>query len=467
MDSFYYQLFEQGTTPLLVIDKFSSAIKEINLKGRELLGLESVSSLPLLSSFIENHSKLQFDNFLLKHPDKFKTFISTMKLENESTIYAEFKVQPVSWKDDKRLLVSIRDVTREVHDKEKFIDSNRKYLELYNNSITGLYRATLNYTILECNEAFLQIFQFEHKKEAIGASIETYFMDIDPRSTTVNTSRLGNVNCHETKIKLPNGDIIWILENIRIITDKENKPVFIEGSVIDITERVKFQQKLAKQKKYNALLESKLISSQLNPHFLFNALNSFQYHILNNNEEESLGYIEQFSLLVRKLLENSTKEFIPLIDEVAFLESFVKISKSRNFDKFDYQINISEELLDSDIVIPPMIIQPFVENAIIHGFNRKNGKGKLTIQFHIKDKNLICEVIDNGVGRKVSSQNKLLTSGKNSLGTNLVERRLEILQEYYQFNFEFEIEDLFDEKALPKGTKVSLKFDLIYEEFED
>jgi len=156
------------------------------------------------------------------------------------------------------------------------------------------------------------------------------------------------------------------------------------------------QQKLA-----NNLLALKSMRSQMNPHFIFNALNSVNSFIAVNDERNANRYLSEFSVLMRSVLENSDEDFIPFTKEVELLELYVKLEHNRFKEKFDYTINIDENINLEDFSIPPMLLQPYIENAIWHGLRYKEEKGVLEIHISKVDANSISVVIiDDGVGRK-------------------------------------------------------------------
>ncbi len=199
-------------------------------------------------------------------------------------------------------------------------------------------------------------------------------------------------------------------------------------------------------------IEQRMLRSQMNPHFIFNALNSIQSYISTNSSYQAEVFLSKFSLLVRNILENSTQEFIELDKEIETLTLYLELEKLRFEGKFTYHIQV--ELSDSSIKVPPMLVQPFVENAIIHGMKGKATGGKIDIFFKdAEDEMIRCEVVDNGVGR-LSNTNK--TSGHKSLSTTLTNDRIQFFNQGKGAHFKISIIDLQDEEGKPQGTKVEL-----------
>lgn len=210
-----------------------------------------------------------------------------------------------------------------------------------------------------------------------------------------------------------------------------------------------------------ALLHSKLISSQLtalkaqmNPHFMYNALNSIQDLVLEKDIKNSNLYLSKFSKLMRKILDASGMEKISLQDEIDILNLYLELERLRFGDDFTYAIDWNHSIDMYEIHIPSMIIQPFVENAIKHGLLHKKGIKKLSIIFDIKEETIVCTLIDNGVGRKHANEIKERRAVKHrSFATEATEKRIELLNKMDQENYKFEIIDLVEgENSL--GTKV-------------
>jgi len=146
-------------------------------------------------------------------------------------------------------------------------------------------------------------------------------------------------------------------------------------------------------------LEMQALQSQMNPHFIYNCLNGMQYSILDNKTEELLDYLNDFSKVLRFSLENASLGFIPLEKEIEFLKSYLRLEQNRFPDLFDFRVLIKEDMINDHISIPPMMIQPFAENSIKHGFSQLTRKGVLAIEFEKAAPGTIrCTITDNGKG---------------------------------------------------------------------
>ncbi|KAA1245906.1 sensor histidine kinase [Aquimarina sp. RZ0] len=210
-----------------------------------------------------------------------------------------------------------------------------------------------------------------------------------------------------------------------------------------------------RQQRYaNNLLALKSLRSQMNPHFIFNALNSVNTFIATSDERAANRYLTDFSLLMRTVLENSEEDFIPLKKEIELLELYVKLEHFRFQDKFEYHIKVDPEIDIASFMIPPMLLQPYIENAVWHGLRYKTEKGLLSINFTKTTPNSIEIIIeDNGIGRERSKALKTQNQKKqNSKGMSNIKKRIHILNTMYKDKVDVFITDLDNSQ----GTQVKL-----------
>lgn len=216
------------------------------------------------------------------------------------------------------------------------------------------------------------------------------------------------------------------------------------------------QRKNVKQQKFaNNILALKSLRTQMNPHFIFNALNSVNSFIATNDERAANKYLSEFSQLMRSVLENSEEDFIPLSKEIELLELYTKLEHFRFKDKFDYKITIDTDIPIDDFVIPPMLLQPYVENAVWHGLRYKEEKGMLEINFKQKNsETLLITIEDNGIGRKKSKELKTEHQKKQqSKGMGNIQKRITILNQMYKDKVTVFLEDALENG---EGTLVTL-----------
>jgi two-component sensor histidine kinase len=218
---------------------------------------------------------------------------------------------------------------------------------------------------------------------------------------------------------------------------------------------------LEKQKKEleNVFLKLESLRSQMNPHFVFNALNSIQDYIINNQKNLAADYLGKFADLIRKYLDQSAKKQISLSEEIETLNTYLELEKLRFEEKLNYKIIVQENLLVDDIFIPTVLIQPYAENALKHGLLHKKTAGSLSIEFNINDSKdyLIILIKDDGVGRKKSKEIKENQLRRHkSFATEATANRLELLNYNKDKKIEIFVEDL-DVNLTDVGTKVTIK----------
>jgi len=207
-------------------------------------------------------------------------------------------------------------------------------------------------------------------------------------------------------------------------------------------------------------LEMKALRSQMNPHFIFNSLNSIQKYIWENRQEDASEYLTKFARLIRLVLENSLYESVKLTDELASLRLYVEMEHRRNNQKFDYTISVAENIDTESTLIPPLLLQPYIENAIWHGLSQKDGPGQLGIVIEKTEENLICRIEDDGIGRAKSAEIRVDGIQKKSLAMNISSQRIEWLKSDSNVKSSVEIIDKFNGNEAT-GTIVQLTLPLL------
>lgn len=204
--------------------------------------------------------------------------------------------------------------------------------------------------------------------------------------------------------------------------------------------------------------EQKAIRAQMNPHFIFNALNSIQRFIVENDTLSANEYLAKFGKLIRRILDNSKHPVITIADEIETLKLYLDLESLRFENKFQHTMEIDPAIDTQNSRIPPMLIQPYIENAIWHGLMNKSTPGKLIIKMQLKNDFILCTIEDNGVGRQKAMElkSKHKTTHKSS-GMQLTQERLEMLNTMRNQKLEIKIIDLTNEKNEPAGTKVEIK----------
>jgi tetratricopeptide (TPR) repeat protein len=211
-------------------------------------------------------------------------------------------------------------------------------------------------------------------------------------------------------------------------------------------------------------MEMQALRAQMNPHFIFNSLNSINRFILQNNKAEASGYLTKFSKLVRLILQNSQAPLIPLESELQSLELYLDLEALRFDHHFSYKISVSRDLEISALKVPPLIIQPYAENAIWHGLMHKEEKGQLDIEVFRQDDQLCFKIADNGIGRKQATAlaSKSATRYK-SMGLRITADRIAMMKHTNAHQSSVTINDLVQPDSSAGGTEVIIKIPVIYD----
>ncbi|TDX84848.1 tetratricopeptide repeat protein [Epilithonimonas xixisoli] len=222
------------------------------------------------------------------------------------------------------------------------------------------------------------------------------------------------------------------------------------------------REKTLMLQKQLAEFEHKALHLQMNPHFVFNCLASISSFIMQNGKEDAMKYLSKFSKLMRLTLEFSKESSIPIDKEIEALQNYLELEQLRFNQKFDFKINKDSEIED-DTAIPSLLLQPYVENAIIHGVAPKDGKGFIKIDFTQKDEQLICVIEDDGVGIDTSRElKKNSVNVHQSMALDISKKRLKTLEELENKKVNLKIEELKDENNNSRGTRITLELPLNY-----
>ena len=217
----------------------------------------------------------------------------------------------------------------------------------------------------------------------------------------------------------------------------------------------KVETELAQKIEEMADLKMTALQSRMDPHFLYNSLNSINNFVLQNDAEKASDYITKFSRLIREILKKSSDKTIPLSEELGILGLYVRLEQMRMEGGFDYVVTIDEHIDLEKIAVPPLFIQPYIENAIWHGFAQKTTNRKISLTVHDEEENVRCEIVDNGIGIERSKRlNRSASHHKKSFGLQTSEDRIKLLHENQRVYVI--IEDISNYNQ--SGTKVTIKF---------
>jgi tetratricopeptide (TPR) repeat protein len=323
-------------------------------------------------------------------------------------------------------------------------EAGQKYYELMVNVVNKLYRYYK--AIGDADKALEQ----HEKQYRYKDTLNTIYQSIEERKLQVRfeSERMEQqIVILEQETELAQRDV----KQTRLI-------LFVLSSILIVTllmVLLYLRQNRLKASQDKILLQQRLFRSQLNPHFLFNSLASIQNFIVTEDADNASIYLSRFAKLVRNILDASNEEYITLEKELNIIQNYLELQKARYIDKMNYTLEVDDTLDVENLQIPPMLAQPFIENAIEHGIKLKESGGLVQVRFFKSDNYTIFEVEDNGIGREKARiiQQQRNTDHK-SLATKLTLERIANLNKKHKFEITMHIIDLKDETGDASGTKV-------------
>lgn len=374
----------------------------------------------------------------LNEPDSLTTQKSNYKIANAYVQQAKyvdaipFLEKSISEANKKSDLIIEKDATRKLSEVYKTVGDYTKALETYQSYVDLVDKVYLKKEQQIANVSKVRRDLVKQQQRVIGLEDERKLSD----SKLLLASKDNELQSERNKQQ---SIIIYSL---------------LAGLILLLLLAFYMYRNMKQQRVNNNLLALKSLRSQMNPHFIFNALNSVNSFIASNDERTANRYLTDFSKLMRSVLENSEEDFIPLSKEIELLELYTKLEHFRFQDKFDYNITVDATINVDEFLIPPMLLQPYIENAVWHGLRYKDEKGLLQISLKAQTNNELQIVIeDNGIGRDKSKEFKTThQKNQNSKGMGNIKKRVAILNEMYADKVDVFIEDI----ANDGGTKVVL-----------
>ncbi len=400
--------------------------QEIQLRKEALAEIESIEADDEVVASNERNANDSITSQKINY--KIGTsYIAQQKLE-EAIPYLENSIEQADKASD---LVVKKDATRRLSEVYESKGDFTKALEAYQNYVTLV------------DQLYIQ-------KEQQISQVSRFSRDIANKQNRISSLEKDR-ELSESKLSL------YVAEQELTEESNRRQRSIIYGllfGMLLLAAMVFFMYRSIKQQRLNNdLLALRSLRSQMNPHFIFNALNSVNNYIAVNDERNANRYLSEFSALMRSVLENSEQDFIPLTKEIELLRLYLKLEHARFKDKFDYEISVDEHLIAEDFVIPPMLLQPYVENAVWHGLRYKEEKGDLKVLFTQKNEQELHIIIeDDGIGRKRSKALKTANQQKQrSTGMSNIRKRIRILNEMYKGKVDVLVEDV---AVSGEGTRV-------------
>ena len=232
--------------------------------------------------------------------------------------------------------------------------------------------------------------------------------------------------------------------------------IYYQNRIRYIRREAQLREKYTRQLSEVQLLA---LRSQMNPHFLFNTINSINHFILKSDREAASGYLGKFSRLMRQVLQNSQQDMLTLQQELEAIQLYVELEQLRYDHKFSFVLDIDSDIVTSEVLIPPLVIQPFLENAIWHGLAPRLKGGELYLGIRQESSSVFIVIRDNGIGRQ--NAKKHTSSSKISLGASLVQNRIEVISQLYRMEAKVETIDLYARDGNAAGTEIRIQLPLI------
>ena len=355
----------------------------------------------------------------------------------------------------------------QIFDQTLIIDSSLSFLKSlslsYKKNFFSFEFAALNYDHPEKNRYACQLIPFDKKIVQLGTNNSISYTNVPPgryklKVIASNNDGVWNEQGYEMNLVIvPPFWATWWFRTIAIISFLIAVFLFFRLRENRIRKEEARQTAINKQ---IAEIRMTALQAQMSPHFIFNSLNSIRHLISIQEKDEAIAYLSKFSKLIRKILENSRENTVAISNEFEQLELYIQLEQLRFNNKFDYHIMVDERIDAENTEIPPLLIQPYVENAILHGLINKNGKGDLWLSLEKNNGSLICKIEDNGIGRtKAQEIEERKVTRHKSLGIKVTNERISTLSGLLNHKMEVVIEDLFETTppettSQPAGTRV-------------
>jgi tetratricopeptide (TPR) repeat protein len=323
---------------------------------------------------------------------------------------------------------------------------------------------SLNLSIVEADKRLSELY---NKTNDYQSALRHYKESVEVEKTINNDRNLRYVNDviiqYENEAK--NNEIKALASENQIVKSKleRNKKVFwysmlILAIIVGVLVAL-YRNRQLSQEKQILTLEQDMLRSQMNPHFIFNSLNSIKLYIINNEKENAVYYLNKFSKLIRKILVASSEKENSLEDELDTMKLYMNIENIRFSNEIDFEINVDDNINAASIKLPSLILQPFLENALWHGLSSKKEDKKIELHvYRIEEDFVLISIKDNGIGRvKAEKINRDKLIKRKSVGIAITKARLANFSKDYTSDYHIEIEDLYDNSQTAIGTNVIVK----------
>lgn len=442
---------------------YSSPKDQLQYLNQNATILNNSNSINNQSEKVNNYSQMATNNIALNKNDdalgNYRDALNTVDSNSEKSVLIKSDMVDlmVASNDYENAIAMQKDVVTESHSFSNVavqveemrnlsalyfkVDSTEAGLKL----LRGAYNlAMAKGNLKEAKESLNALAEFykKNKQEEKAAELYSGFMsqldDLLARDSSLIDKKLFLVN----EGKIAELEQQQALKDELIQRKNRYNFVLIGSVVVLFTLLLLIAKALLSIRKRNKQIALQSLRREMNPHFIFNSLNSVNQFIANNNEREANKYLSSYSNLMRNIMENSNKDYVPLSIEIDQLKKYLELEKLRFSDKFEYRFEIDPAINQETVMVPNMIIQPNLENAIWHGLRYKESKGLLIVKFHRSVNKTIVTIDDNGIGLtesiKIKTKNQKL---HESLGLKNVKERISLLNDIYKSDIRFELKE--------------------------
>lgn len=448
-------VFENAITGFFILDK-DFKIRYVNKRAESIFySHEKEMSAKLFLDMFSNVYSDEIESGLKKVYSTMQNYELQVKHRiNESDLILNLSFSPMIINNE---LESILVIALDISSRVKALELEKKQSLI----LQTLFNSVTESIILLDGEGNIESIN-ETAAKRLGKSVEELIGDnyFNQLPETVRVGRIQKVkkSIQEKKAVIydENIDSYNSLVSIYPSFDADGDVNYIAEFLQDITERRMAVEQINS-------LRQKVLRSQMNPHFVFNSLNAIQSYVLKNDSKMAVKYLNSFAKLIRLILDSSRYDYINLDKEIHILEYYLDLQQLRFGDKFDWTLHVDPKIDTDGTLIPAMLAQPFIENAIEHGLQHLEGTGNVKISFVRDKETIVFKVVDNGIGRDKSKKlNKGEMQSKESLSTKLFKERLYTLNKYNERKITYDIIDLKDDQSNATGTMVVINLPIIY-----
>jgi len=456
----FIKAFDLSPDLMLILREKDLVFVEVNKKIEEIAGFkreEVIGFNAAQKGFEIWPNPAERVSFFDEYYAKENVFLEALfRKKNGEVFHGAVSAQRMILGKENHMIVIIRDISERKKDQQKLLTSQANLAATINNTGILIWSIDRKFNLLTFNKPFAN-----YIREAYGFEVRSGAKIFGHLSSS--NAREMNLKWSQHYLRALSGETVHLEEQqLEKYFQYSLSPIIEEDKVIgvsvfaeNVTERKQRNRELAEANKKIGELKLMALRSMMSPHFIFNVLSSIQFFIAKDDKLNAINYLSTFSKLIRSVLAHSVSNTIKLSDEIDLLKNYVHLEMMRFENKFDFMLNVDPKV-DVDLIkIPSLLLQPYVENAILHGLYNKHGKGVLCISMREKDETLIIEIEDDGIGREAAMKLRHRSSPSHkSMGIKLTEERLKLINQ--QYHADFETIDLMKENV-PCGTRVRIQ----------